>query len=217
MGLFSWLFGKRQRVVSRDCVWLTATARLRGAVESVQDDLKAGKSVLVLAHFPDTLDAFRREATSSGWATVSLPNPCTPASLLALAVGPPRVIMGLVRDLRPDDFPPDAPPPSPLPVLALERHFLREHDDRILRFAEGLGSRAKVDYCVSLDDPLLTMFAGEWVRNILRGLGMLEDECLESGMVSRRIAGAQAKLAKTIPSDHEADSPAAWLERNQAT
>lgn len=216
MGLFSWLFGKRSRVTSRDLTWLTAAARVRGAVESVRDDLAAGKSVLVLAHFPATLAAFRAEITGSGWAVADAPNPVTPAQVLARVAGPPRLLLGLVRHLRPDEFPPQDQPPSPLPVLALERHFLREHDDRIVRFAEGLGSRVTVDFCVSLDDPLMTLFAGEWVRNALRTLGMEEDEALESGMVSRRIAGAQAKLAETIPSDHEADSPAAWLERNRA-
>jgi hypothetical protein len=216
MGLFSWLFGRRARVVSRDFVWLTDAARLRGAASSVRDGLAAGKSVLVVAHFPSTLAAFREHAADSGWVTAEVPNSYTPAGALALAAGSPRVLLGLGRNLRPDEFPAhDDTPASPLPVLVLERHFLREHDDRVVRFAEGLGGRA-VEFHVSLDDPLMKLFAGEWVRGLLQKLGMEEDEALDSGMINRRVAAAQAKLARTIPGDHEADSPAAWLERNKA-
>src|SRR5262249_29296061 len=202
--------------VSRDLTWLTDAARIAGAVESVREGLADGRSVLVVAQFPSTLAAFREQATKSGWTMLDIPPKTTPAQLLALAAGPPRVLLALARHLTPDEFPSPDAPPSPLPVLVLERHFLREHDDRIVGFAEGLGTGAHVDFYLSLDEPMMRLLVGEWVRNTLRNLGMEEHEALDSGMVSRRIAAAQAKFAKTIPSDHDADSPAAWLERNQA-
>jgi preprotein translocase subunit SecA len=39
---------------------------------------------------------------------------------------------------------------------------------------------------VSLEDPMMRMFAGEWVQNVLQRLGMNENEAIESRMVTRR-------------------------------
>jgi preprotein translocase subunit SecA len=216
MGLFSWLFGNSSRVATQDFTWLTDAARVAGAVESVREDLAAGRPVLVVAQFPSTLAAFRELANKADLPTVDLPPKTTPAQALAAAAGPPRALLALAHHLTPDEFPTTDAPPSPLPVLVLERHFLREHDDRVVRFAEGLGAGAAASFHLSLEEPLMKMFAGEWVQNLLRNLGMEENEALDSGLVTRRIAAAQEKFARTVPSDHEADSPAAWLERNQA-
>jgi preprotein translocase subunit SecA len=218
MGLFGWLFGKPQRVASRDVIWLTDAARRRGAADAIAAHLAAGRPVLVLAQFPATLAAFGEQLLGRGWPHLAVPSELTPAAALKLANAPPRVLFGLVRNLRPDEFPPpDTAPPSPLPVVVLERHLLRAHDDHVVRFVEGLGNRAVVEYHVSMDDPLMALFAGEWVTNALRGLGMKESESIDSAMVGRRIDQAQAKIAKSVTSERDADSPAEWLERNRAT
>ena len=216
MGLFGWLFGKPQRVAVRDMIWLTEAARVRGAAEAIDLLLAAKRPVLVLAQFPAALAAFGEQVIGTGRPHATIPTTLTPAAALELAAGPPRVLLGLVRNLRPTEFPPEDAPESPLPVLVLERHFLRAHDDEVVRFAEGLGGRASVDFYVSLEDPLMSLFAGEWVKNVLRQLGMQEDERLESGMVARRIRAAQGQVAKSIPTDHDANSAVQWLERNRA-
>ena len=49
-------------------------------------------------------------------------------------------------------------------------------------------------FYLSLEDDLMRIFAGEWVRTWLTRLGMQEGEAIESKMVSRRIEGAQKKV-----------------------
>mgnify|MGYP000024962532 CR=1 FL=1 len=215
MGLFSWLFGK-SRDAGRDVIWLTHEARTRGALRAVNQHLAAGRPVLVLAHFPATLAAFGEETIHRGLPHIAIPTALTTAAALELAKGPPRVLLGLVRNLQPDEFPaPDTLPASPLPVQVLERHFLRKHDDHVPRFAEGLGNTASVEFHISLDDPLLSVFVGEWVKDMLSRLGMKPDETINSPMVSRRIAQAQAKIEGQTSTDHDADSAAEWHERNR--
>ena len=65
-----------------------------------------------------------------------------------------------------------------------------------------------------MEDPLLKPFAGEWVKRILRNLGMKEDEPIESRMVSRRIETELKKIAKSATGDIPANSAEEWLERN---
>lgn len=221
MGLFSWLFGKREpeRVVVRDRIWQTVAAKLRGAGREVNHAVTTGRAVLLLAHFPATLAAFGEELTSRKLTHQAIPDNLTPAEALKYAAASePRVFFGLAGQLRPDEFPStEELPPSPLAVIVLERHFLRTHDDVIMRFAASLGNRTEVVFHASLEDALMRLFAGEWVANVLRQLSMKEDETIESAMVSRRLVAAQAKIAREVEKRGEerpADSPDEWLSAN---
>jgi preprotein translocase subunit SecA len=49
-------------------------------------------------------------------------------------------------------------------------------------------------FFLSLEDDLMRIFAGEWVKNVLTRLGMKEGEAIESRMVTRRIEAAQKKV-----------------------
>ncbi|HLJ11868.1 MAG TPA: SEC-C metal-binding domain-containing protein, partial [Planctomycetaceae bacterium] len=49
-------------------------------------------------------------------------------------------------------------------------------------------------FFLSLEDDLMRIFAGDWVKNILTSLGMQEGEAIESGMVSRQIEKAQRRV-----------------------
>ena len=57
-------------------------------------------------------------------------------------------------------------------------------------------------------------FATEWVRNVLKNLGMSEDEAIEAQMVSRRIRQAQRKIEGRAFGSLDAESAAEWLEKN---
>ncbi|MCS7160100.1 MAG: SEC-C metal-binding domain-containing protein, partial [Gemmatales bacterium] len=49
-------------------------------------------------------------------------------------------------------------------------------------------------FFLSLEDDLMRIFAGDWVKKVLTALGMKEGECIESPMVSRQIAKAQKRV-----------------------
>ena len=67
---------------------------------------------------------------------------------------------------------------------------------------------------VSLEDPLMKLFAGEWVQNLLQQMGMEEDEAIESRMVGRRIQQAAEKVERQAVSDLRANSAEEWLQLN---
>ena len=54
----------------------------------------------------------------------------------------------------------------------------------------------------------------EWLLTTLKGLGMKEDEAIESNLVSRRIKAAQQRVVASCHSDFPADSADEWLARN---
>ena len=215
MGFWDWLTGGRKRIEVADVVWLTAAAKWQGIARQVQG--KAGEvPVLVLAHFPATLAEVRDALAAAGTAATPLERPASPAALRGqIQAGGPGVYLGLANLFRPDPFPaPEGEEGSPVAVVVAERHFLRERDDAVTAFVEQIGPGGRVTFHTSLDDPLMKIFAGDWVAGSLRRLGMRETDPIESAIVGRRIRAAQAKIAGRVHGEREADSAEEWLQVN---
>jgi preprotein translocase subunit SecA len=80
-----------------------------------------------------------------------------------------------------------------LHVIGTERHDARRIDLQLRGRCGRQGDPGSSRFFLSLDDDLMRIFAGEWVKRILETLGMKEGEAIESRMVTRRIEAAQKK------------------------
>src|SRR5438094_8927707 len=81
-----------------------------------------------------------------------------------------------------------------LHILGAERHEARRIDNQLRGRAGRQGDPGSGRFYLSLEDDLMRIFAGDWVRNFLEKLGMQRDQAIESRMVSRRIEAAQKKV-----------------------
>ena len=81
-----------------------------------------------------------------------------------------------------------------LHVIGTERHEARRIDLQLRGRCARQGDPGSSRFYLSLEDDLMRIFAGDWVKNVLTRLGMQEGEAIESRMVSRRIEGAQKKV-----------------------
>ncbi len=81
-----------------------------------------------------------------------------------------------------------------LHIIGTERHEARRIDLQLRGRCGRQGDPGSSRFYLSLEDDLMRIFAGEWVKNVLTRLGMKEGEAIESRMVSRRIEGAQKKV-----------------------
>lgn len=79
-------------------------------------------------------------------------------------------------------------------VLGTERHESRRIDLQLRGRCGRQGDPGSSRFFLSLEDDLMRIFAGEWVKNMMERIGMREDEPLESKLVTRRIAAAQKKV-----------------------
>ena len=130
-----------------------------------------------------------------------------------------RALQALARDegrtvevaLAQDLVSPSSPDPA-LTIVVAERHPLREHDERVAAWADSAAGR--IVFHVSLDDPVLALFVGESLRPILDKLGLREDAPLQSPLLSRSVANAQAKVRNRASGDVPSDSAAGWLQAN---
>ncbi len=81
-----------------------------------------------------------------------------------------------------------------LHIIGTERHEARRIDLQLRGRCGRQGDPGSSRFYLSLEDDLMRIFAGEWVKNVLTRLGMQEGEAIESRMVSRRVEGAQKKV-----------------------
>ena len=78
-------------------------------------------------------------------------------------------------------------------ILGTERHEARRIDLQLRGRSGRQGDPGSSRFFLSLEDDLLRIFFGDWVRKMMQGLGLKDGEPIESGMVQRRIEGAQKK------------------------
>lgn len=81
-----------------------------------------------------------------------------------------------------------------LHVIGTERHDARRIDLQLRGRCGRQGDPGSSRFFLSLEDDLMRIFAGPWVKSILDRLGMKEGERIESRMVTRRIEAAQKKV-----------------------
>ena len=197
MGLFSFLFGGGPGSTVQaldDRIWITEDAKFKGLARQLNESNDSAV-ILLIAHFEDT---YEQLTTITDGYSGDVP-------VQAVLAG--NLSSDIAARLSIDES-------ATINLIVAERHPLLSADDAIMQFTEEIPCNCRLWYHLSLEDPLLKMFASEFVQRILDSLGMTEDEPIESNMISRRVKAAQQKLESTATGNDKASSAAEWLELN---
>ena len=81
-----------------------------------------------------------------------------------------------------------------LHVIGTERHTARRIDNQLRGRSGRQGDPGSSRFYISLQDELMSMFAGEWTIKVLGWLGMEEGEAIEDTRISKGILRAQKKV-----------------------
>ncbi|WP_303783590.1 preprotein translocase subunit SecA [Azovibrio restrictus] len=81
-----------------------------------------------------------------------------------------------------------------LHIIASERHESRRIDNQLRGRAGRQGDVGSSRFYLSLEDPLLRIFAGDRLRGIMERLKMPEGEAIEHPLVTRSLESAQRKV-----------------------
>jgi len=197
MGLYDFFFGNKRDTTAQvlnDRIWLSQNAKISGIKQQIRQQTDSA-AILLVAHFEETLQQLRSITAGD--------NADTPVQLVLAE----NFTSEITSRLKTDET-------SIIDLIVAERHPLKSADDALMLCAAGLPCRCRVAYHLSLEDPLLKLFVGEFVEKMLESLGMKEDEPIESQMVSRRIRAAQQKNEERAFGNSRAFSAAEWLESN---
>ncbi len=81
-----------------------------------------------------------------------------------------------------------------LHIIGSERHESRRIDNQLRGRAGRQGDPGKTLFYLSLDDNLMRIFAGDWLKRAMQRLGMKDGEAIEHRMVTKAIENAQRKV-----------------------
>src|SRR5215213_6701477 len=81
-----------------------------------------------------------------------------------------------------------------LHIIGTERHESRRIDNQLRGRSGRQGDPGSSRFFLSLEDDLMRIFAGDKVKALMQRLGMEKGVAIESGMVSKRIEGAQKSV-----------------------
>ena len=81
-----------------------------------------------------------------------------------------------------------------LHILCTDRHESRRIDNQLRGRAGRQGDPGLSRFYLSMEDPLMRLFASDSVKNMMRSLGMEKGESIEHRMVTGAIEKAQKKL-----------------------
>ena len=81
-----------------------------------------------------------------------------------------------------------------LHIIGTERHESRRIDNQLRGRAGRQGDPGSSRFYLSLEDNLMRIFAADWVQRAMRGMGMKENDVIESGLVTKQIQNAQRKV-----------------------
>lgn len=177
-----------------DRVWMSRQAQDVGIARQL-GTLDPCAAVLLIAHFSDTLA--RLEAIRSSYPGTT-PVSATLAENLHPSVAS-RLELGESATIQ---------------LIVAEHHPLQSIDQKVAMFAETLPCRSRVTWHLSLEDPLLRHFAGDWVEALLHKLGLHEDDHVESAMFTRRIQAAQRQLEAESTGNLPAETADEWIKLN---
>ena len=200
MGIFDWLSKPKSNVdVLDDMIWLTKQAKFAGISAATAQCLAEPDrpfAVLLVAIFQDCLAELQATVEQSRFDQK-------------------KVVTTLAEQLSGRAMSTTSPDDSQsIMIIVAERHPIQAHNAAIADFAQTLPCRCRLVHHISLEDPLLQMFASEWVQSILQRLGMKEDEAIESRMVARRIQQAAQKIERQAVSGLRANSAEEWMQLN---
>ena len=96
------------------------------------------------------------------------------------------------------------------PVVIAEHYPLAEKENELYKKLD----LKEVKVWSALDEPLFHRFGGEKIIQLMRQLGMKEEEPVEHNMISKAIRNAQEKIASKITVEQSARSQQDWLAKN---
>jgi hypothetical protein len=95
-------------------------------------------------------------------------------------------------------------------VILLEHYPLHDKEEQLWQSWKS----SSLYILNSLDEPLFAAFGGERIVDIMRKMGMQENESVEHALISKSLRNAQEKIRKKVVTEHSANSSAEWFNRN---
>jgi len=186
------------RIDHEDAVYKTKKEKFKAVVDEVVASHEKGQPVLVGTITIETSELLSKMLTKRGiqHKVLNAKFHELEAEIVADAgihgaVTIATNMAGRGTDIKLDD---EAKAAGGLKVIGTERHESRRIDNQLRGRSGRQGDPGSSRFYLSMEDPLLRIFAGEKMQALMNKLRLPEGEAIEAGIVSRSIETAQRKV-----------------------
>lgn len=184
-----------------DLIFLTKRAKEKAIIQDIKERYQKGQPVLI-----GTIAVESSEQLSHALKNAGVPHEVLnakqherEAEIVEHAGEPGRITIATNMAGRGTDIKltPESLEVGGLYILGTERHESRRIDNQLRGRSGRQGDKGESRFYIALEDDLIRRFGrGEMLKNAMERVGMLEDEVIESPMVSKSIESAQEKVEK---------------------
>ncbi len=182
----------------------------------VQSCVQRKQHVLLLAHFPATFEQMERSLGEADIQYEIIARQILADQFNAAIAQSDPIVWLTLPDVLIDSIQPRElnSQDSSLAVIVTERHPLVERDQRIERFARSLRGRIELGYFLSLEDPVVRQVVNPRSIELLKQLGLGQNDLISSHMTSRIVERMLRRISEQVSNEQPADSPEQWFELN---
>ncbi len=222
MGIMSWLFGKSNPGNKLPgLIWMYQQFMEAYFIEIADQKYHSYKTLIVFVHFEDDAVRVRELLTSSqiDFLFWNVPRSsidaykevrdCAESVLIVDTSQLPDWSLNVSEETHDSDS---------VPFVVWHNYPIPRNDLRVQHFLAALPCSFKGHVLTSLDSPLMSLFGGPRTIDMLKQLGMREDENVSATLVDRQIAKAQLKMQKKFDNRRTQEKPASsaseWILLN---
>jgi hypothetical protein len=92
---------------------------------------------------------------------------------------------------------------------------LKKHD--LLKSLDSLGGHVSYFFYMSFDEPILTRFGAGKIVELMKNMGMKEDEMIASPLITAAMVNVQKKIEASVNFEIRAFSLEDWFDKNLRT
>ena len=181
-----------------DLIYKTKKAKYTAVINKVEELIKEGRPVLVGTTDVETSELLSRMLRMRGIKhnVLNAKEHAREAEIVAQAGMSSTVTIATNMAGRGTDIKlsPEVKKAGGLAIIGTERHDSRRVDRQLRGRAGRQGDPGSSAFYVSLEDKLMRLFGSERIAGVVDKLGMVDDEALVSGMLSKSIENAQKKV-----------------------
>ena len=186
------------RIDYNDLIYKTKQAKYNAVIEKVLELRAQGRPVLVGTTDVDTSELLNRMFLRRGIKAqvLNAKQHAREAEIVAQAGQSSTVTIATNMAGRGTDIKlsPEVREAGGLAIIGTERHDSRRVDRQLRGRAGRQGDPGSSIFFISLEDKLMRLFGSERIAKVVDNLGMVDDEALESTMLSNSIEKAQKKV-----------------------
>ena len=199
-----------------DKVWFDTQRKFAGICADIKELTSQSTNVLVLAHFPSTLNYVQQSLRASFITYESFS--VADSSLLCSANSGGKVWTGLASAFLPTTSQIGTnSQTNSLQIVVAEHHPISGKDRSLVDSAERLSCGPLISFHISLDDPLMKHFAGDKLTTMMKRMGADENDPISHPFVTNAIQNAQEKIEKQVPRAVATESMDDWFRFNLKT